>query len=111
MIYTSHFGSRKWQIYDAVSIARYTPKWFTGKTASKLYPPGDILDDYKNHRISEEEYAIRYRKDVLSKLNPNKVYTILDDKVLLCYEKSGEFCHRYLVADWLREYGYEVREL
>jgi uncharacterized protein (DUF488 family) len=35
----------------------------------------------------------------------------LEGKVLLCYEKSGDFCHRHLVAEWLRRYGYEVKEL
>ena len=30
---------------------------------------------------------------------------------LICYEKPSEFCHRHLVADWLKEYGIEVEEL
>ena len=30
---------------------------------------------------------------------------------LLCYEESEEFCHRHLVAKWLRDFGYEVKEL
>jgi hypothetical protein len=25
-----------------------------------------------------------------------------DDAVLLCYEKPGQFCHRHLVAQWLK---------
>ena len=23
------------------------------------------------------------------------------DIILLCYEKSGDFCHRHIVADWI----------
>lgn len=30
---------------------------------------------------------------------------------LLCYEKPDDFCHRHLVADWLRKNGYECEEL
>jgi len=33
------------------------------------------------------------------------------DIALLCYEKPGDFCHRRLFADWLKEKtGYEVKE-
>jgi hypothetical protein len=31
--------------------------------------------------------------------------------VLLCYEPAGEFCHRHVLSDWLRERGVEIREL
>jgi uncharacterized protein (DUF488 family) len=31
--------------------------------------------------------------------------------VLLCYEPAGEFCHRHVLAAWLRERGVEIREL
>ena len=39
----------------------------------------------------------------LSNLDPNKVYNDLDKSVLLCYEKSYEFCHRNIVAAWLEK--------
>jgi uncharacterized protein (DUF488 family) len=29
---------------------------------------------------------------------------------LVCYEKPTDFCHRHLVADWLKEHGYECEE-
>ena len=50
-------------------------------------------------------------------LNAESVYRDLeklsngDDCVLLCYEKSGDFCHRHLVANWLSDnLGIEVKE-
>ena len=50
-------------------------------------------------------------------MNPVDVYNKLEelscgqDIVLVCYEKSGDFCHRYLVADWLsKNLGIEVKE-
>ena len=30
---------------------------------------------------------------------------------LMCYEKSGSFCHRTIVAEWLRNNGIEIKEL
>ena len=29
----------------------------------------------------------------------------LDNKILLCYEPKGEFCHRHIVAQWFKEHG------
>jgi hypothetical protein len=29
---------------------------------------------------------------------------------LLCYEKPSDFCHRHLVAEWLREHGVRCNE-
>jgi hypothetical protein len=31
--------------------------------------------------------------------------------VLLCYEPTGEFCHRHVLSAWLRERGVEISEL
>ena len=41
--------------------------------------------------------------EVLKNLDPNKVYSDLDNSVLLCYEQSYEFCHRHIVASWLEK--------
>ena len=48
----------------------------------------------------------------LSQLDPKKVYEELDGKILLCYEKETDFCHRFLVASWLEfNLGIEVKEI
>jgi uncharacterized protein (DUF488 family) len=49
--------------------------------------------------------------ETLDKLNPKLVGDMLQNKVLLCYEKSSDFCHRHIVAAWLRHYGYKAEEL
>ena len=41
-----------------------------------------------------------YWNQVLSKLDPEKVFRDLDYSVLLCYEPNTEFCHRHIVAAW-----------
>lgn len=32
------------------------------------------------------------------------------DVALICYEKSSDFCHRHLVAEWLAQHGQTVQE-
>ncbi len=45
-------------------------------------------------------YVQEYYSQVLSKLDPEKVYSDLDYSILLCYEDNTEFCHRHIVAAW-----------
>ena len=59
----------------------------------------------------QQEYFHYYKQETLDKLNPHVVAKDLNNKVLLCYEKSTDFCHRHIVAAWLRHYGYEAEEL
>lgn len=110
MIYTSYFSSRKWELTKGISIARYNKFW-KGESYPSLFPTFSILHDYKNGLINEKEYERRYISEVLSKLNPAKVYQDLNNKVLLCYEKSGDFCHRHIVAKWLNDNGFKCEEL
>ena len=55
-------------------------------------------------KIDEEEnvkyYINEYWREVLSSLDPEKVYRELDYSVLLCYEDNNLFCHRHIVAAW-----------
>lgn len=111
-MFTSYFA-KKCNDPNAVSIALYSPKWYTGREYKKLAPPKDLLEGYKNGKISVTEYKVRYYEEVLDLLNPQQVFDELGDNViLLCWEKSGEFCHRNLVSDWFKEnLNIEVREM
>ena len=112
MIYTSYFANyRNFSSKDVISIARWAPSGFANNVYPDLYPPADLLRDYKDGKVSEEEYTRRYKREVLAKFNPVAMYKELDGKVLLCYEKKGAFCHRNIVAEWFRFYGYECEEL
>lgn len=62
------------------------------------------LDDVKI------EFERKFKKYLMS-LDVNYWGKILDGKVLLCWEKSGEFCHRNFVRQWLNYYGYNCIEL
>lgn len=125
MIYTSYFGNKK-ACNDPnicpISIALYPPKDFIGKSYRPLAPTPSTLRNWKsNHSIAN------YNRDfaeVLAGLDPSDVVDQLlllagnlkgleyfPDIVLLCYERPGEFCHRHIVAEWLRGDGYYAEEL
>lgn len=94
---------------NAVSISRYPPKWYSGRTYPQLAPPGWFW----SRELSNEEYKALYYQHVLSRLDPHQVYEELgDDAILLCFERPGAFCHRRLVAKWLEiSLGVEIPEL
>lgn len=117
-IYTSYFAIANKLPKDLVqvSISLFPPKHFAGKEYKKIAPTQKILFDWK--RLADKERYIReYQRDVLSKLYEVKVYKELEklgqgkDVVLLCYEKSEDFCHRHLFAEWMSKKGYEVIEI
>ena len=97
---TSYFARFKGT--NGVSITLGIPIWFKGAHYPQLAPKADFLFKYKKDG-DEKEYTNQYYAQVLDKLDPQEVYNDLKDKVLLCYEKSGKFCHRRLVADWIEE--------
>jgi len=125
MIYTSYFAKLKkipWY-YKPISICAKSPTGYTGLQYKKLAPTYSILMDYKRDQ-NEELYTKRFEQEILDKLDPNEVVKDLlvlsgnskgidytPEIVLVCYEKSTDFCHRHLVADWLNTYGYKVEEL
>ena len=117
MIYTSYFSSKKYKPEAGVSIARYCKFW-KGPSYDKLMPPEYLLSWWKNLSVEEqqncdnrEQYKTAYVTRVLAQLDVHEIAKELDNTVLLCYEKSSDFCHRHIVAKWLRNNGYGCEEL
>lgn len=81
----------------------------------KLVPPWYVVKAYKENG-DKEQYIRDYKRLVLDHLDPHQVVRDIknvvgyNDAALVCYEKSGDFCHRNLVAEWLRNAGYDVCE-
>ena len=123
-----------------VSISLGIPKWYEGAIYQKLAPTKEILSIWKaNHENNESYwekwYDEQYKQSVLSyhlqhdvvheleKVLPDSVKNILNSSsvsiwknpdihiALLCYEKSEDFCHRKLVAEWFEEAGISCKEL
>jgi uncharacterized protein YeaO (DUF488 family) len=103
-----------------VSIALYSPKWYSGLEYKKLAPSPGILHDFKVGEFQGviEHYRERYVREILGVLNPKVITEELEkltkadsDKIiLLCYERPEDFCHRHLVADWIMEYRETERD-
>ena len=115
MIYTSYFSSKKYNPKDAVSVARFV-KFPVAATCPELYPPEELLKWWKKlgpicQNRNWSRYVEAYKEEVLSRLNVHELAAKLEGKVLLCYEKSSDFCHRHVIAEWFKENGYECEEL
>ena len=88
-----------------VSIARGSPRGFTGRKELRLAPTWAML------KMTKPEYDARFA-DILVQLDPAELYqTLGENAVLLCWEKPGDACHRRLVAEWFEQcLGIEVPE-
>jgi hypothetical protein len=121
MIYTTYFAKLKSLPRDVIPIAICSkpPAGYQGPTYRALAPKYDFFIQWKNTK--DNEYFTKcYKEQVLVPLNPVKVVADLYyqigkppcscDIALVCYEKTTDFCHRHLVANWLREQGYSCEE-
>lgn len=113
---TSYFAMMRYfpEELEPIAICAKVPSWYKGKVYGKIAPSFDILMQYKQTK-DEVTYTKQY-KQFLQTLNAKEIVNDLkelsDGKevVLLCYEKSSDFCHRYLVSEWLKENGYKCEE-
>jgi uncharacterized protein (DUF488 family) len=108
MIYTSCYKKNQNNPL-AVSIAGRPIEGYQGKEYRALAPKLWFFKKYKEDG-DQEFYVEHFYKEVLDVLDPIKVAEELDGMVLLCYEETG-FCHRHVVAQWLRHAGIEVEEI
>ena len=122
MIYTSYFAKLKSlpSGITPIAICYNTPIWYMGPTYKKLAPTYNMIRKYKQDHDTKE-YTNKFEAQILSNLNVHEVIQDLEalgstllhwsgDICLICYEKSSDFCHRHLVADWFRQAGYECEE-
>ena len=118
-IYTSSFSiARKLDEskFFVVSIARFSPRWHTGYTCFEFAPSATLLKQYKED-LRNDHYTNRYIKQVLEPINVYAVFQHLAkmagtrDIVLCCYEPPFEFCHRRILARYVKEhFGYQIEE-
>lgn len=122
MIYTSYFAKLKSLPDDIVpiSICGKAPDWYKGLQYKKLAPKYDFFMKWKENH--DNDYYIKcFNDQVLSKLNATDVVLDFSRMVsdfnlgkanicLICYEEPSDFCHRHLVAEWLRKNGFRCEE-
>lgn len=116
-IYTSYFGNSK-KLQQAgikvIGISLYPPRWFNGISLKQVAPTKSIL--FANGQ-TQEDYKRRYRSEVLSQQDMQQFLKTVEqasvgqDVALCCYEKPEDFCHRHILADWIKEkLGIEISE-
>lgn len=122
-----------------VAISRGIPDFYNGDRILDFAPPGYVFSTYKTaykkeaalHFIDntamekmKEWYTKEYLKH-LDSIGPSKIKTMIEGVLplgeqiwtsdtkhiaLLCYEKTGDFCHRNLLSAYLREHNLPCRE-
>lgn len=113
MLYTASYFEPEHHHGRLLSISRSVPKG--SKVDDKLdflAPNTQLLNDWKAKSIDEAAYCERYRaqlkdswqqvSDWLAGLDASTTAT------LLCYEPSGAFCHRNLVAKLVAKHRPDV---
>lgn len=117
-VYTSYFGAvRKYfpkEEFIRTAICYKPPRGFG--IWNNVVPAPELVYGMKRGEVTPEEYEERYysmlmfRKDFIAE---NVPYLLQGEKnvVLLCYEKPNDWCHRHILARFLREqFGLDVQE-
>ena len=109
-IYTSYFGNYRNFSKEALvlGITRYPPKGVLN--LQDCAPSEILLKKYKNKEIDEFTFSVYYKEELKNKFGrPEKLLNIFEkighgkDLILCCYEKTGDFCHRQVLRDWLKK--------
>ena len=124
MIYTTYFAKLKSLPKDVIpiSICAKAPEWYKGLQYKKLAPKYDFFKKWKE--THDNDYYIQcFSEQILAQFQgASEVVSELYELVykntgnypkniaLVCYEKPSDFCHRHVVADWLKKQGYECEE-
>jgi uncharacterized protein YeaO (DUF488 family) len=92
-----------------VLITRYYPRGVKKSHFDywlrELSPSKELLFSYKEDKTSWSEFKINLlseikdNKDSLDAIYALNNYSQFDNVTLLCYEKAGNPCHRYLIRD------------
>ena len=110
-----------------VAISLSVPPRWPFPIYKKVAPSQTWFWDLKEYEGEDKEkiYIQRYNDTVLSKLTQKEVYEdlkeILDSEnkkddchydyiALICFEKSGDFCHRHLFSNWFSCSGFGTCE-
>lgn len=116
-MYTTYFARLRSLPPDVVPIAicAKPPAWYRGACYTKLAPRYGFFSEWK--KTGDDAYYVKcFREQVLARLDARTVYEELvslagtEHIALVCFETPDKFCHRHLVAEWLRESGYDISE-
>jgi uncharacterized protein (DUF488 family) len=90
-----------------ISIANKSPRGFRGYFMKRLAPDMGHLNKYRSTN-DREAFEEAYKKkladmSVASVISEIRYLSEGRDAVLMCWERPEKFCHRQLVAEWLKK--------
>lgn len=124
MIYTSYYANIKSlpknMVLVSISGDGGNLAKFNGYCYKKLAPKFGFWKKWHDNigKIDEEDnnnfYIREFQNQVLNGLDPKEIERDLCERfgenvVLLCYEKSGNFCHRDIVGDGLEKQIFKLK--
>ena len=114
MLYTSYFAHvnkipKEYNLYY-ISNSTINPN---AQRLSCVVPDWKIVKDYKAGIIDEAIYTQKYLQMLEDNKDEilNQIKSLPDNSVLLCYEGKTKFCHRHILADWLKTYNIKIEEI
>ena len=119
MNYTSYFARMKRveNIAIPVCITRHVPNEYMWCIRyEKLAPTDKMLDQFENTN-NEALFTKQYTEEILDKLDAREIIAELraigkkKNFCLISHEAPGEFSHRHIAANWLRNAGLNIHEL
>lgn len=126
MIYTASFNQlRKLDNYCQLAVSSGIPNWYKGGRYKKLAPSFQLVCLLKASQQQAggltkediERFSATYYEEVLSKLDPKKVYEDLcsiagnNPIVLLSHEAADEYSVRFVIKAWFENAGIECEEI
>ena len=117
-VFTGNYEECKVGNLISISGDRGRSVGFKGKAIPELAPKRAFWDIWHDNigKIPEEEnnrfYIEQYYKQVLSKVDIEKLLEYEKDPILLCFEKGQDFCHRHVLAEYINlKYGIDVPDI
>lgn len=102
MIYTSNYA-RQHTNPKAVGISCTVPVWYKGAHIKTLGPTWEMVKASKDGRLSHEDYTTQYIELLERRIIDASLFEQMEDgTMLLCYESPGDFCHRRILAEWVK---------
>jgi uncharacterized protein YeaO (DUF488 family) len=110
MLYTGYYAkTKKYEELGmlTVAVSGKVPDFYKGLRWIDVAPRWEHYRRWKDGEINDFEYALLYG-EMLKNLDKDSVRNFIkdllsksEDVIFLCYEKSGTFCHRHILADYL----------
>lgn len=117
MIYTCYFSGLGDRYGRAVSVCIQQPPKFRLPVAEELCPPFGMYWKLLRHGMSPRRFAQLYRQR-FGLLDPAAIAAKYDGQILVAWEGYEDkektvlkFSHRHLIAEWLRNCGFQCEEL